>query len=348
MKQVEVESAGLTDKGLSRLDNQDQFLIAELSSSMLVKGSSLAIDAKSRLMGSPVGYLYLIADGMGGHRAGKEASALSIEYFLTAILNSNIGQLSFDLESESDFEQNLRTMLKDAHQMIRTRSQFDSELEGMGTTLTLAYVCWPRMMVVHAGDTRCYVHRDETLRLITRDHTVANEMMKNGQLKQDSVERSPWANVLVNALGAGAPEVFADIYRLDMLEGDQLLLCSDGLNKHATDTQIQQCLNEAKSAEAACSELVRLANEGGGTDNVTIVVANFRMAKEPNWRLKTFSAGPSDEVPFLDFESPLEGGGDSTIDDERANDNSTDDSTESKDTLDYDENVSQTLDFEDQ
>ncbi len=139
----------------------------------------------------------------------------------------------------------------------------------------MSYVSWPRMIVVHAGDTRCYVLRKGELRLITRDHTVANQLIRSGQLPPDAEDRSPWSNVLVNALGAGASNVTADIYKVDLEIGDRLMMCSDGLNKHIKEEEIRQILMQQPSVEAATNVLVNRAIEEGGSDNVTVIVSDF-------------------------------------------------------------------------
>jgi protein phosphatase len=215
-----------------RADNQDQFFVGELTRSMRVQSGSIDVLPFSRLFGDTLGHLFLVADGMGGHQGGSHASTLAIQFFVASILNSVRWLVRLDAVSEVSFTDDLKTMLQRAHREMQAQSKTTDSLAGMGTTLTMAYVVWPRMIVVHAGDTRCYIFRDGNLRLITRDHTVANQMMRMGQLDPESIERSPWSNVLVNALGAGAPDVFADIYKADLRPGDTILLCSDGLNKH--------------------------------------------------------------------------------------------------------------------
>jgi PPM family protein phosphatase len=306
MKQIDVRSAGMTDTGLMRTDNQDQFFVADLTRSMLVQCGSLAVESNSRLFGGPLGRLFLVADGMGGHRAGSEASKLAIQYFVTAILNSMRWLVRIEPPSEASFTEDLKTMLACAHRELQNQSREEATFQGMGTTLTMAYVAWPRMFVVHAGDTRCYVLRDQQLRLVTRDHTVANQMMEAGQLAPESLERSPWSNVLVNALGAGASEVFADIYKLDLHAGDTLLLCSDGLNKHVDDAAIRSVLLKMDSVEQACHDLVGLAKKGGGSDNITVVIAHFFEVDHQIARMQIIASRPAEERILKDLALPEE------------------------------------------
>ncbi|MEQ1831357.1 MAG: protein phosphatase 2C domain-containing protein, partial [Pirellula sp.] len=197
MKPIEVQSGGITDTGNLRADNQDQFLVAELTRSMTVRSGSMEFDHGARLVGGSLGHLFVVADGMGGHRSGSEASKFAVQYCANAILNSTRGLLQMEPSNEDSFAEDLKSMLTNAHRAIEERSKSDDRFEGMGTTLTLAYVAWPRIFIVHAGDTRCYLLQNGELKLITRDHTVANQMLESGHLAPEELERSHWSNVLV-------------------------------------------------------------------------------------------------------------------------------------------------------
>lgn len=304
MNYVEVNSAGLTDKGLVRQDNQDQFLVTELTRSMVVRSGSLDASESSRLFGGPLGYLFFVADGMGGHKGGNEASRLAIQFFVNAVLNSSQWLVRIGSDNEAAFVDEIRQLIGNAHRTIQSKSEDDTLLEGMGTTLTLAYVAWPKLFVVHAGDTRCYLLRDGKLRLVTRDHTLANQMMKAGTLDPSKVERSQWSNVLVNALGAGSENVFADVYRDELKYGDGLLLCSDGLNKHLSDDEICGVLLESTDSKAACKRLIQLAKQNGGSDNVTAVFSMFMKPKRRVARMKIMLAENAVESVFQDVAIP--------------------------------------------
>lgn len=275
MNPIQVESIGVTDRGLVRAENQDHFLIAELNRAMRLQSTSLPLPPESILAGGTLGYLFMVADGMGGHRAGNEASGLAIQYFITSILNRIRWHNPVKSGDDVLLVDDLREMLSQAHDEIVRQSETTASLAGMGTTLTMAYVVWPRMVVVHAGDTRCYLMRNGELRLLTRDHTVAEQLMQAGKLDPNAIERSRWSNVLVNALGANAEDVYAEIVRLDLEPNDAILLCSDGLNKHVQDETIQGVLAEAKGMQQAANTLIQLANEGGGSDNITLIAARW-------------------------------------------------------------------------
>ncbi len=280
MTSIKVDTGGLTDPGLVRAENQDQFFIGELSRSVKLHSASLGIAPETTLTGDPIGQILMVADGMGGHRAGAEASGLAIRYFMTAILN-RLQWNSLLADGQQDhLLDDLREMLSEAHREIRRRSEASESLSGMGTTFTMAYVVWPRIVVVHAGDTRCYVFSKGRLSLLTRDHTVANEMMRNGKLNPNNNERSPWANVLVNALGAGAEGVQGDLTSYPLAPDDIVMMCSDGLNKHVDDETIERVLAQGGTMQSICEVLIELAKKGGGTDNITVVASQWTLAKQ--------------------------------------------------------------------
>jgi protein phosphatase len=146
----------------------------------------------------------------------------------------------------------------------------------MGTTLTLAYLLWPRLYVVHAGDSRCYLLRNARLHQITRDHTVAQRLVDQGILPAEEAEESRWSHVLWNCIGGGAQEMKPDVYKATLRLGDTLLLCTDGLSRCVPEKQIQQILESDRPAEETCKRLIATANAEGGPDNITVVVARFR------------------------------------------------------------------------
>ncbi|MCU0720170.1 MAG: protein phosphatase 2C domain-containing protein [Pirellula sp.] len=302
MSIVRVSAQGVTHRGNVREENQDQFLITELAPSAKVLSNSIGIQDDSRLVSTPTSYLFIVADGMGGHLGGREASTRAIRFFLTAFLNDTSFRLPSTSTTDAAFTDALRRMLVGAHHELIQCAKNEPELKGMGTTLTAAYVKWPKMVVVHAGDTRCYLKRGDELILLTRDHTVANEMMRAGRIDPAALERSHWSNVLVNALGAGANEAYADITTVDLRAGDRLMMCSDGLNKHATDEQIKQIMSANPSLEACATSLLNFAMAEGGSDNITILLSDFNM--EPYDYLRVLGAVPSEEKIAIEFPVP--------------------------------------------
>lgn len=269
------DCAGTTDVGKARTTNQDHFLIAELKKSMLVDATSLPLAQQSRLFGSSMGRLLMVADGMGGHAAGERASTLAIDYLVERLLNNIHWCFNLDRDPEDAFIEDLKQLLRSAHQRIVDEGLIHTDQKGMGTTLTMAYVIWPRMYVVHAGDSRCYLFRRGASERLTIDHTLARQLVDSGGLKAEEEASSRWSNVLWNVLGGGNGELTAEVRRVDLMPGDSVLLCSDGLYRYLSDEELMEHLKSAPTAEVACRNLICTANERGGSDNITAIVAFF-------------------------------------------------------------------------
>ncbi|MCO8125276.1 protein phosphatase 2C domain-containing protein [Stieleria sp. TO1_6] len=269
------ETFGLTDVGKQRSVNQDQFLIAELSKSMLVSTSSLPEIGTGRFFGGIQGQVLLVADGMGGHAAGEKASSLVMQHLIGRLLNSVHWFFQSDTGSEEEFIDGLKNLLRDAHGRILAESREDHSTAGMGTTLTMAYIHWPTMYVVHAGDSRCYLIRDSVARQLTTDHTLARQMVEAGGMKPEDEAKSRWSNVLWNVIGGSSQrELLAEVHRVDLRENDSVLLCSDGLYRYLDKDQLAALAQKTPNASMLCKQLVDLANDAGGEDNITVVVSH--------------------------------------------------------------------------
>ncbi|MCA9191773.1 MAG: serine/threonine-protein phosphatase [Planctomycetales bacterium] len=280
---AKITSAGITDIGKKREANQDQFLIADLNKSMLVQTTSLPLDAQSRLYGMSHGKLFMVADGMGGHQGGHRASMLAIDLLITQLLNSVHWFFQVEKgvpEQDESFIEDLKSMLRNAHLAIENEAMRNSATKGMGTTLTMAYVIWPWMYVVHAGDSRCYLLRDEKLQQLTRDHTISNQLFESGGLTRDEANASPWSNVLYNALGAGASGVEPEVQKIRLEIGDQIMLCSDGLYRYIGDSEIAELMLTEIDPHECCRLLVEMANLRGGADNITAIVARLDVSDQ--------------------------------------------------------------------
>lgn len=277
---VIVDAYGLTDVGKKRERNEDQFLISDLSKSMLIHQSSLPESDHQRLFTPSQGKLFIVADGMGGHGAGAVASSLAVYTIASYVLNLMPWFLRLDESHEDDLRQELGTALEKCHKNVLSLAQESDKHKKMGTTLTMAYVIWPRLYVVHAGDSRCYLYRAPKLEQITKDQTVAEQMMEKHLLEPEEAEESRWSNVLWNAVGGGSEEISPEVYNAQLQKGDLLLLSTDGLTKHLSDETIVETLTRPltgprESAQVKAQKLVDLANHEGGSDNITVVLAQF-------------------------------------------------------------------------
>jgi protein phosphatase len=270
-----MECHGLSDNGRVRKANEDQFLIADLNKSMRIHQTSLGIEDQTRLFGGSQGKILLVADGVGGHAGGDRASTLAVDAVTTYLLNNMRWFFRLHEDPQDDFLDDLKAALERCQERVSAEAEAVPDRRGMGTTLTVAYVVWPRLYVVHVGDSRCYQFRGSELRQITEDHTVAQQYVDSGVLDANEAETSPWSNVLWNVVGGTSDELAPHVHKSELQLGDSLLLCTDGLNKHVSDEQIAQLLEDDMSAEQTCIRLVDTANEAGGTDNITVVVARF-------------------------------------------------------------------------
>jgi serine/threonine protein phosphatase PrpC len=269
---VRIETAGLTDIGKRRRGNEDQFLIAELNKSLLVESSSLQLDRHARVHGMSHGRLLLVADGMGGHQAGGQASLLAVDLLINQLVNGFHWPLQLDVAERDNFVQALQRMVQKTHSLILQASASDGRLRGMGTTLTLAYILWPMMYVAHAGDSRCYLIRDGQARQLTRDHTVTSQLVEQG-MSEEQADQSGWGHVLYNALGAEGIELLVEVHCVQLQYGDCVVLCSDGLTRYVKADELSGLLQMELELHEACRSLVELANFRGGVDNITVVCA---------------------------------------------------------------------------
>lgn len=273
---------GLTHPGKVRDSNEDQFLIAELSKSLLIVQTSLAQDDHTRLFGGPPGKVLLVADGMGGVRGGRRASRLAVETVIRYVLNTMHWFFRIQQGEESDLIEELQAALAECQKTIEAAAAAHPEHERMGTTLTLAYMHWPRAYVIHVGDSRAYLYRGGELQQVTRDQTVAQRMVDEGLLTAETAEGTRWAHVLSSCISARPEALNTGIYRISLQAGDTLLLCTDGLAKPVSDEIIAGHLAAIPTAGAAAvaERLVAAANEAGGPDNVTVVLGHFRQVQE--------------------------------------------------------------------
>jgi PPM family protein phosphatase len=203
--------------------------------------------------------LFAVADGMGGHRGGEVASQLAVE-----TLEKRFKQGAGDLPDQ----------VQEANRVVFERSVVDEKVAGMGTTLTAALVEGDRVRLAHVGDSRAYLLRDGDLRLLTEDHTLVHRMVTEGEISKEEAQTHPQRSVLTRALGVDNV-VDVDDDTVQVRPGDRLLLCTDGLTSMVSEQAIEEALRGVPDPQEAAQRLVHLANEGGGTDNTTVVVLDF-------------------------------------------------------------------------
>lgn len=273
---VEVETGAMTHPGKVRQNNEDQFLIAKMAKSMQVCKSSLP-DSGSRLFSEDVGYLMVVADGMGGAAAGEQASALAVATVEDFTLNALKWFLHLGGSEEHALLAELRAGIERADRAVIDRARAEPRLHGMGTTLTMVFSIGTDLYVVHAGDTRAYLYHDGNLQQVTNDHTLVQLLVDHGDLSPEQARHHKRRNVVTNVVGGPSVGVHAEVHKVRVDHGDILLLCSDGLYHPVEHDDLARTLAEAPDPEAACQRLVDLALDRGGPDNVTAVVARYRV-----------------------------------------------------------------------
>lgn len=284
---VQLDCYGASDPGRSRTVNDDQFLIGELSKSLLVQRTSLSLGDATRWPGRAQGQLLLVADGIGTRGSSERASAVAVETAAQYVLNLMPWFFRLDAAYEDDLRDELKQTMETCQQKIRASSGAHRERRGMGTSLTMGYLLWPRLYVVHVGNTRCYLYREKSLSQITTDHTVAE------QLSSKTKEKDVLAlnDVLWNTVGGSSDDLYLEVRRVGLKPGDAIVLCTDGLTRHVEEGSIGDVLAEGASAESVCHELIDTANRAGGSDNVTVVVGHFRDPLGAGVRCDALEAG---------------------------------------------------------
>ena len=239
MTLVVAEEAHRTDTGRQRHANEDSYFARD-----------------------PV---FAVADGMGGAQAGEVASRIAA------------GAFEERYQDDAAAEELLEAIAQDANREIHELAQRDSSRAGMGTTLTAALLRDDEVALGHVGDSRAYVFRDGELKRLTKDHSLVEELRRQGRLTHEEAEEHPQRSIITRALGP-EPEVNVDTMTVPAKAGDVFLLCSDGLTTMVSDERIKEILAEGRSLRVGVKELVDEANRGGGRDNITAVA--FRLAEE--------------------------------------------------------------------
>jgi protein phosphatase len=276
---VQIDVAAHTDKGRVRQNNEDSYVIYRLGRFLELVASNIARDHLPQAA-QDVGYLMIVADGLGGHEGGEIASRTALVTSLEFILRSPQWALKFDdpRTREGEIKEMMnrsRAYLMGVHETILRQAQEHPELKGMGTTLTGAWSVGLDLFVLHVGDSRAYLMRGSRLRKVTHDNTVAQDYADQGLIPQNEVEQHRLHHVLTRAIGGHGEDVEGDMHHVRLAPGDRLLLCSDGLTDMVSEAEIAQVLKAGESSERAARTLVDLALDHGGRDNVTAVVAGY-------------------------------------------------------------------------
>ncbi|TLZ77112.1 MAG: Stp1/IreP family PP2C-type Ser/Thr phosphatase [Methanobacteriota archaeon] len=232
--------------------------------------SVLAVEIRTAFLSEPrTRLLLMVADGMGGHSRGEVASRIAVQAVARTLLPLLASEKAIP---PATYHHELRTAVSNANQAILAEARRHPECEGMGTTLSLAVADGRSLHVANAGDSRVYVVNAREIFQVTRDHSLVQELVDRGEILPEEARHHPRKNVITLALGV-YEEVTPDVGFLTMEPGDAVLVCCDGLINHVEDEDIQRVLVQTSNPQTACEILVALANKGGGTDNISVIIA---------------------------------------------------------------------------
>ena len=262
-KEIRVHVFGRTDVGQVREHNEDNFVVADLTRAR----RSLMAEDRHQIVGSH-GTVFGVCDGMGGAAAGEVASQLAID-IIYETLKSETPPLNHD-----DLARRLVAAIEDAGVRIFNEARADRTRRGMGTTATIAALLDARLFIGQVGDSRAYLLRGDQMIQVTRDQSLVNQLIEAGQLTEEEAETFEHNNIILQALGT-AETVQVDLTYVDLCKGDTLLLCSDGLSGMIRADEIREVLLSVRDPLEACRVLTERANEAGGHDNITVIVAQL-------------------------------------------------------------------------
>ncbi len=237
---------GISDIGKIRKDNEDSYYVK-------------AYDDKHMLA--------IVADGMGGHSGGKQASAIAVES-IAEYFNSNMSKISG--YTSRKIKQAMIDSVKEANKSVYDFSRENSELCGMGTTIVVCYISEDKVYTVSAGDSRMYIIND-AIKQITRDHSLVNELLELGMISPNQAKNHPKKNIITKAVGA-ENSIEPDVYMEKLKNDDTILLCTDGLTNMIENETITEIINSGNELSECANSLVEQAKKNGGSDNITVVV----------------------------------------------------------------------------
>jgi PPM family protein phosphatase len=274
---VHVDMCGLTDRGLKRENNEDHFLVSRIDRTFRTLQTNVPDDLLPASLTDTINVM-IVADGMGGHAGGEHASRMAITAFVDMVLRTPNLIMRLDGKlAEQAVERTVRRFeaIKDA---LVEAVHRDPSLDGMGTTMTLAASFGADVIVGHVGDSRLYLFRRGELKRLTRDQTMAQFLRDTGLCTDAELATHPLRHTLTGVLGTQGTPIDVDVHGLRLEDGDELLLCTDGLTEMVAEPEIRKVLAESlPTASDVCERLVALANANGGRDNITVVLARYHL-----------------------------------------------------------------------
>jgi protein phosphatase len=274
--EVKVDIAGASHVGLIRKNNEDHFLALRFKRSLETLCTNLE-DETLNQTAVEVGYGLLVADGMGGMAAGEVASRLALSKLVELVVNAPDWIMKFNQRADETTVLNRITQrFRQVNAALKEEAELNRSMAGMGTTLTAALSFGATLLIGHIGDSRAYVMRANKLHQMTSDDTLDQALINAGLAEPDTDATKAVRHVLTAALGAATDRPDPQVVSFKLSHGDQLLLCTDGLTEMVSSEKIASVLSKANSAQDACKSLIDFALEGGGKDNVTVLLARYQ------------------------------------------------------------------------
>lgn len=237
-----MKAYGMTDIGKKRVVNQDNIYVST----------------------TPVGNLpnlFVVADGMGGHRAGDYASRYATDAVVESITNN----------AETDIKKIITKAVEDANSLVFKKSEENEDFRGMGTTLVIAAISGDELTVANVGDSRLYLIEGSIIKQLTQDHSLVAEMVRMGQIDEQEARRRPDKNIITRAIGI-SDVIHADFFKSKVKDNEYVLLCSDGLSNMLEDSEMLSTVTGSDPLEKKTSMLIDLANQKGGKDNISVII----------------------------------------------------------------------------
>jgi PPM family protein phosphatase len=275
---VEVEIAGRTNRGKVRTINTDHYLVIRLSRRQETLLSSLA-KADLPQMFNEAGYVMLVADGLGDSGSGAVASRVALSSFAHLAVHFGHWNVRVDARTAADVIDQYEAAYGRLNEAVIQRARAHPELANMATTLTAAYSAGDELFLVHVGNSRAYLFRDGHLTQMSSDQTLAQRMSENSGPAPIERATEDLRHILTETIGGrvGGPRIQVEHFRL--WDGDRVLLCTDGLTDQVDDERIADILTPYRSLDEQCQALIDLSLEAGGQDNVTVVIAQYKIPK---------------------------------------------------------------------
>ncbi|UCD25751.1 MAG: serine/threonine-protein phosphatase [Gemmatimonadota bacterium] len=266
----DIDVYGLTHRGLVRKSNEDHFFTGMLSSGVEVDYTSITSNADQVLDLERVASLAMVADGVGSTGGGEEAARIAVQTIRRHVSKGFPDAYAVEATDPEAFSRLLSDAALACHETLLERAEADPEHTRYATTLTLFLGLWPHGYLLQVGDSRCYMYRDDKLTQISRDQTMAQDLIDKGVLTQTKAHQTKWAHVLSSSIGG--QQAVPVVTKIVRKWGTIMLFCSDGLTKHVSDERIGEHLSNLKSSRQTCEALLQDVLDDGGTDNVTIIV----------------------------------------------------------------------------